>query len=135
MTDLFDFPDDQGKRPYTPGPTAEQDFSLPIHIKWLLWHRDNPTFYPLFRSFALQLIGAGRTKIGAAAIFERVRWESMMQTDGDAWKLNNTYRAYFSRLFMVEHPQYPDVFETRVVGYEPPVEFFKEVLKEANDVP
>ena len=31
----------------------------------------------------------------------------------DGFKVNNNYKAFYSRLFMVEHPQYEDFFRTR----------------------
>lgn len=77
------------------------------------YHAENPHVYELFRGFALQVIGAGYKKFGAASIFERARWEMNMKTAGDSFKLNNNYRAFYSRMFMVEFPQHDGFFETR----------------------
>ena len=103
---------------------------LPIHERWCRWERRNRAFYPIFRHFAFQLIGAGRAKIGAKAIVERVRWEVSVRTEGDPWKINNDYPAYYARLFMAEHPEHDGIFETRCVGVEQPPEFYRLVLTE-----
>lgn len=77
------------------------------------WDEKNPHFYPLFERFALQLADRGHRQIGVALIFERIRWESMIRTDGEPWKLNNNYRAIYARRFMRDHPRFDELFRLR----------------------
>ena len=47
--------------------------------------------------------------------FERIRWEvdSVGGKDQATFKLNNNYRAIYSRRFHQEHPEYDGFFRTR----------------------
>lgn len=86
---------------------AEQIFD-----RFVEFHRQNPEVWRLFERFALQAAAAGRSRYGAAAIVERVRWHIEVETKGDAVKINNDFRAYYARMFMVAHPGL-DLFEIR----------------------
>lgn len=82
------------------------------------WDASNPEFYPLFCRFTKQLVDRGFKNIGVALIFERIRWESMVRTQGEPFKLNNNYRSIYARRFMHEHPQYAGVFRLREVTFD-----------------
>ena len=73
---------------------------------------ENPMAWELFQSFTKQAIGAGRRRIGAKMIAERIRWETYLRKTGD-FKFNNNYTAGMARKFMAENPQYGDIFQTR----------------------
>ena len=77
------------------------------------FHRENPQVYELFRKFTYQVIDAGRKNFGAKAVMERIRWSTMVETKGDAYRLNNNYTAYYARMFMAAHPEHEGLFETR----------------------
>ena len=74
----------------------------------------NPNVWPTFERFALEAARRGK-KIGAKAIFERMRWEiSMEDTPGDEWAIfNNTYVSWYARRFQEAHPGYGQIFVTR----------------------
>lgn len=78
------------------------------------FHRANPAVYRTIRSIAFDLKSHGIHEFGIAAIFERMRWLYSIQTIGDTYKLNNSYRAFYARLLMKNEPQLRDFFETRV---------------------
>ena len=47
-------------------------------------------------------------------LFELLRWDHMMQTDGDEpFKLNNNYRAYYARLIEKHEPDLRGVYTMR----------------------
>jgi hypothetical protein len=77
------------------------------------YHRDNPQVYAALRRFALEAKAAGRARLGIAALFERLRWWSIVEAKGDAFKVNNTYRAHYARLLMRQEPDLAGFFETR----------------------
>lgn len=78
------------------------------------FHKDNPHIWRAFERFALEAAATGRKHFGVAAIWERLRWHSQMETrDKAGWKLNNSFRAFYCRLWKEKHPEYPDFFQTR----------------------
>jgi hypothetical protein len=77
------------------------------------FHADNPEVYQLVVRFAKEAISRGRTRIGMALIFERIRWHVQVETFGDEFKLNNNFRAYYARLFSRDYPQHAKLFSMR----------------------
>lgn len=87
--------------------------SSPHWDSYIKWDAANPQFYPLFVRFTLELIERGYKKFGVRLIWERIRWESFLQTQGDPWKLNDHYHSIYARRFMEEHPEHKGVFRLR----------------------
>lgn len=81
--------------------------------RFINYHKQNPQVWELFQKFAFQAINAGRKKMGAALIFERIRWHLSIETIGDDFKMNNNYRADYARMFNEKFPEHHDFFETR----------------------
>lgn len=77
------------------------------------WIGANPHVLSMFIDLALQLQRAGRRRIGAKAIVERMRWEYMLRTDGDGFKLNNNWTSRLARAAVRRRPELADVFEFR----------------------
>lgn len=73
---------------------------------------ENPAVYRIFERFAMEAHRTGRA-VGAKMIWERIRWYAHVETQGDCFKLNNNYTAFYARKFMVAHPETADMFETR----------------------
>lgn len=86
--------------------------------KYKEWDAANPQFYPLFCRFTEQLLNRGHRNIGVALIFERIRWESMIRTEGEPFKLNNNYRSIYARRFMRDFPAYEGCFRLRSLTHE-----------------
>lgn len=81
--------------------------------KFLAYHAANSHVWEAFERFALQAAHAGRRRIGTAMIYERMRWYSMIETNGDPYKINNNYKADYARLFNEKYPQFNEMFPTR----------------------
>ena len=77
------------------------------------FHARNPHVYRMFRRFALEMHHAGYAHGSAGLIFERMRWELMMQTTGPEPKLNNNYRSRYARKFEEDHPNMAGFFRKR----------------------
>ena len=75
--------------------------------------RMNPRVWEHFESFSLSAIRAKR-RVGAKAVFERVRWEVHLET-GRRFKANNNYPSYLARIFEVKHPKFRGYFRKRAV--------------------
>lgn len=79
------------------------------------FHRRHPEVWDLFVQFTFQMIHRGYKNYSVNAIFERIRWEKD-SVGGDGitlFKLNNNYRAFYSRRFMRLYPQHQGFFRTR----------------------
>lgn len=72
----------------------------------------NPHVVTLFISFALRAQQRGQ-KIGAKAVWERLRWDLVVETDEVAPRLNNNYTSRMARLAMEREPRLDEFFETR----------------------
>jgi hypothetical protein len=89
---------------YTPG--------LSIPERFAMFHAANPHVARALEALAAQwLIHNDRASINA--LFERLRWESGITTVGDAYQLNNDYRADYARLLIDRHPEWADAFRLR----------------------
>ena len=78
------------------------------------YHEENPKVYEAFKRLTFQLINAGRENFSASAVVERIRWGvSIGEYGPDDFKINNNYRAFYARLFHVEHPNHDGFFRTR----------------------
>lgn len=89
-----------------------------IRIAFEKFHARYPEVYVLFERFTLEGIAHGMDRMGAGAVWERMRWETMVRSqksDAEQYRLNNNYRAYYARLFMERHPEYPEIFATREI--------------------
>ena len=60
-------------------------------------------------------------KVGAKAIWERLRWNYMIRTNsGEDFALNNNYTAYMARFAMQRAPELRGYFNVRAVSDERP---------------
>ena len=82
------------------------------------FHADNPNVYQLLKRFAKEAIKAGYRHYSMYALFERVRWHMMIDTNGDSFKVNNNHRPYYARMFHRDHPEFDGFFHTRTVNGE-----------------
>jgi hypothetical protein len=88
--------------------------SVTLAEKFAEYDAANPGIYFLFKRFANELIKAGRTKLSASLIIERIRWEVSISTQStDAFKVSNNHTAFYARKFMNDFPEYGEIFRTR----------------------
>lgn len=81
-------------------------------IEFPKYHNENPQIYEAFKKFTFQTIERNFKNFSAEFIFNIIRWETAVNGN-DEYKCNNNYRAFYSRLFMNEYPQYKGFFRTR----------------------
>lgn len=90
-----------------------------IQARFLTFHADNPRVYELLCRFARQIRGRGYERVGIKLLWERVRWEVMIETnDPDGFKLSNDYHARYARLIMENEPDLAGLFRTRELRRE-----------------
>lgn len=102
--------DDQGDERGT-RPSAAERRSL-VQAFWR-FHQANPHVYELLVTYAHEAKHAGRSHLGIALLFERVRWYTSVETTGGDFKVNNSYRSLYARLIMHREPALRGLFETR----------------------
>lgn len=89
------------------------DFDRATEARFAEYHARNPKVYETLRRFALDAKWAGRDRLSINMLFERARWFTAVEGQGDPFKLNNSYRAYYARLLMTQEPDLRGFFETR----------------------
>ena len=72
----------------------------------------NPRIYEEFKRFAFLLINNGHKKIGAKQVFERIRWETMIER-AERFKVNNCYTVDYAYKFEEDFPYLEGVFYHR----------------------
>lgn len=81
--------------------------------KFQKFHRENPHVYTTLALKTQQLVKAGHRRVGIGMLFEVLRWDYMLQTNDEPFKLNNNYRAYYSRLIEHNNPDWVGIFGKR----------------------
>ena|ERR1700722_12231377 len=106
MLSLFDFADIDADAP---------DRELTLKERWAIFHAANPQVYAELVKRTEVLRARGRTRFGIAMLFETLRWDYYMTTSDPTseFKLNNSYRSFYARLLMDEHPEWGPIFELR----------------------
>lgn len=76
------------------------------------YHAANPHIYAALRRFALEARATGRRRISIELLFNRLRWYTDIEAQGDPFKVNNNHRPHYARLLMRD-PEIAGLFETR----------------------
>lgn len=102
---------------------ALPDDDPPLVRAFELFHAANPHVFALFERFALEVARARPgARIGARAIWERMRWHVRFETTeqrAGGWRLNDHHAPYCARLFLRRHPELAGLFELRRAQGEP----------------
>lgn len=85
-------------------------------------HAENPKIYERFKTYARQLRQAGREYHSAQAIIERVRWDSMVSSATEQFKINNNHPSCYARMLMIEDPSFIGFFRRRHTPGTVPIE-------------
>ena len=94
--------------------TAESPAN-PIEERFWEMHAVNPRIYALFDRFTRMLIDRGYQHHSADAVLHRIRWATAVEMDGDDFKINDHFSAYYSRLWMRNNPEHQGFFRCRVL--------------------
>lgn len=81
--------------------------------KFVQFDNDNPDVWELFVQFTFEMINKGRTRYGARGVFERIRWETALQTTDPVYKLNDHWTPYYARKFHAVYPEHDGFFALR----------------------
>jgi hypothetical protein len=84
-----------------------------LQQKFERFHQQNPHVYRHIISLVREARANGVRRIGMSLIIDRIRWDHLIQTKGDTFKINQNYASRYTRLLLDEHPEWEDMFETR----------------------
>lgn len=95
--------------------TLFPDGGLPPGLEAAFWefHEKNPQIYRMICRFSNEAITKGRKRLSINMLFERIRWYTQIETTDEDYKLNNNHRAFYARLWLRDHPGWPDFFALR----------------------
>lgn len=78
------------------------------------FHADNPQVFDELVSLARELRALGHQRIGMGMLFEVLRWDYMLRVETiEPFKLNNNYRAFYTRLIEDRCPDLRGVLTRR----------------------
>jgi hypothetical protein len=78
------------------------------------FHLANPHVYEALVRYARQARDAGATRIGIELLWNRMRWDWLLETAHDHdYKLNQNFKAWYARRIMEREPDLAGIFETR----------------------
>lgn len=86
-----------------------------LRTRFTVWKVQNPHVVEMFFRFADEAWESGVRPIGAKLITERLRWETVMASKGDPFKINNNFTAYLAREYVKAKPDRISLFEFREV--------------------
>jgi nucleoside-diphosphate-sugar epimerase len=94
-------------------PPKEKDWDT----RFAEFDKTHPEVYGLFKYYAEQLLASGRSKGGARAIIERMRWHHSTSSDGE-FKLNNMFIPRYARKLAEEDKRFETFFDFREMKTE-----------------
>lgn len=99
------------------------DRATEIHDSFWRFHEGNPHVYHEFSRLAFEWADAGHRHGSAYHIFEVLRWNHGIRTQGEPFEMNNNYRPHYARLWERENPSRAGFFRRRTSGAD---QFFAE---------
>lgn len=87
-------------------------FKTEADRKFEEYHGRNPHIFSMFVKLTGQLKNKGQDYYGAKAVFEIIRWKTLMAGD-DCLKINNNYTSRYVRLLERKHPRFKDFYRKR----------------------
>jgi len=77
------------------------------------YDKENPHVWDLFVRFTFELLALGKTRYSARGIFDRIRWETMITTTDDPYRISNNWSPYYARKFHKAFPDHDGFFTIR----------------------
>jgi hypothetical protein len=105
---------------WQPGAAPATSTSDPPSLveRWRRFHLENPHVFDQLRELALYAVRRGARRLSINLLFERLRWDLVVETSDPDFRLNNNHRPYYARALMEAEPELAGVFTTRAAGNE-----------------
>ena len=91
--------------PVGDGETLQQRFER--------FHSENPDVYDALVKLARKVKASGLNHYGIAGLYEVLRYDSAISTNGKPFKLSDNYKSRYSRLIMSQEPDLEGFFSTK----------------------
>lgn len=92
-------------------------FGDPDHWRsFLEFHGKHPVVLARLEQLVYSWLRRGRHKLSIEMLWNVLRWQTRLEglpDEGELFKLNNKYKAYYARLLLARHPEWGDLFELR----------------------
>jgi hypothetical protein len=85
-------------------------------LRFEQYHEAHPQIYAAFEQMALGQIALNRRHGSAKQIVEHLRMFTGIRAEGEQFKLDNSFTAYYSKKFIADHPDHASFFRTRRAG-------------------
>jgi hypothetical protein len=86
----------------------------PIEEQFWRYHKAHPEVYRAFVETARLLKERGERRLSARAIFEYLRYRSLLDmrsgAEAQAYKVRNAFSPYYARLLLVQYPEFAGRF-------------------------
>lgn len=86
--------------------------SLTLAERFDAFHAQNPHVADVLEALADTWLLI-HDRVGMKALVERARWETGVQSHGEAWRINNSYTSLYARLLISRRPEWAEAFELR----------------------
>jgi len=80
--------------------------------------KENPHVYLEFEKQVFKAIEKGRKKLSAKLIINWIRWNEVLRTSDDNFRINDAYQSYFARHFIELNPEHSEIFNLRKLRNE-----------------
>ena len=84
-----------------------------LERRFARFHEANPHVYRALETVALRELAEGARWIGIGQLCEQLRADPAIATAGDAFKINNSFRALYARLLLHRYPRLDGVLRVR----------------------
>jgi hypothetical protein len=88
-------------------------FDKSAQDKFEEYHAQNPQVLKALIRLTDQAVANGHKRLGIELIYNVLRWETMISTMGDEYKLNNNYKSRYARLIEEVRPDLEGIFNKR----------------------
>lgn len=82
-------------------------------LKAAEFDRTNPQVMGRLEELAIRAINHGRKRLSINELFEVLRYEHGIQSNGESFLLNNNFRAWYARQLMARNARLAGMFATR----------------------
>ncbi|WP_180685932.1 hypothetical protein [Streptomyces gossypiisoli] len=86
-----------------------------IQAQFEAFHQLNPWVLRALERLTADYLKRGAKRVGIGMLFEVLRWRYTLATEGDDFRLNNSYRSRYVRLLIERHPEWRSAFEVRAL--------------------
>ena len=85
-----------------------------IVVQFKSWVQMNEHVLQAFEKYAIDLKRRGnRENYSINCIIQRLRWDELLRSEGEKWKLNNNYCPVIARILMALNAELRNMFQLR----------------------